>query len=69
MLIKIRPPYKVCMHQDQAHTRAHDTYGTITQHFPSRKTLLNSLTVYPFFVLQLSIKLYSALVFDFTSVQ
>ena len=32
MLIKIRPPYKVRMRQDQAHTRAHDTYGTITQH-------------------------------------
>ena len=32
MLIKIRPLYKVRMRQDQAHTRAHDTYGTITQH-------------------------------------
>ena len=31
MLIKIRPPYKVRMHQDQARTQAHDTYGTITQ--------------------------------------
>ena len=31
MLIKIRPPYKVRMRQDPAHTRAHDTYGTITQ--------------------------------------
>ena len=33
MLIQIRPPYKVRMRQGQAHTRAHDTYGTITQHF------------------------------------
>ena len=33
MLIKIRPLYKVRMRQDQAHTRAHDTDGTITQHF------------------------------------
>ena len=32
MLIKIRPPYKERMRQDQAHTRAHDTYGTVTQH-------------------------------------
>ena len=31
MLIKIRPPYKVRMRQDQARTRAHDTYETITQ--------------------------------------
>ena len=34
MLIKIQPLYKVRMLQDQAHTRAHDTYGTITQHLP-----------------------------------
>ena len=31
MLIKIRPLYKVRMCQDQARTRTHDTYGTITQ--------------------------------------
>ena len=37
MLIKIRPLYKVRMRQDQAHTRAHDTYGTITQHLSFQK--------------------------------
>ena len=40
MLIKIRPPYKVRMHQDQARTRAHDTYGTITQHLPFQKKII-----------------------------
>ena len=49
MLIKIRPPYKVRMRQDQARTRAHDTYGTVTQHISFQKTILNSLIVYPFF--------------------
>ena len=37
MLIKIRPLYKVRMCQGQAHTRAHDTYGTITQHLSFQK--------------------------------
>ena len=37
MLIKIRPLYKERMRQDQAHTRAHDTYGTITQHLSFQK--------------------------------
>ena len=37
MLIKIRPLYKEHMRQDQAHTRAHDTYGTITQHLSFQK--------------------------------
>ena len=37
MLIKVRPPYKERMRQDQAHTRAHDTYGTITQHLSFQK--------------------------------
>ena len=50
MLIKIRLLYKVHMRQDQSHTRAHDTYGTITQHLSFQKKLLNSLTVYPFFL-------------------
>ena len=39
MLIKIRPLYKVRMRQDQAHTRAHDTYGTITQHLSFQKKI------------------------------
>ena len=39
ILIKIRPLYKVRMHQDQAHTRAHDTYGTITQHLSFQKKI------------------------------
>ena len=34
MLIKTRPLYKVRMRQDQARTRAHDTYGTIAHHLP-----------------------------------
>ena len=50
MLIKIRPPYKERMRQDQAHTRAHDTYGTITQHLSFQKKKQNSLTVYPIFL-------------------
>ena len=46
MLIKIRPLYKERMRQDQAHTRAHDTYGTITQQStvtPSTRTIVMML--------------------------
>ena len=47
MLIKIRPPYKVRMRQDPAHTRAHDTYGTITQHLSFQKKLKSySLSIF-----------------------
>ena len=37
MLIKSRPLYKVRMRQDQAHTSADDSYGTITQQLSARK--------------------------------
>ena len=40
MLIKIRPLYKVRMRQDQAHTRAHDAYGTVTQHLSFQKKII-----------------------------
>ena len=46
MLIKIRPLYKVRMHQGQARTRAHDTYGTTTQHLSFKKKII--LTVLQF---------------------
>ena len=42
MLIKIRPLYKVRMRRDQARTRAHDTYGTITQHNENHLPIIKS---------------------------
>ena len=43
--VKIRPLYKVRMCQDQAHTRANDTYGTITQHLSFQKKIKQSYSL------------------------
>ena len=42
MLIKIRPLYKVRMHQHQSQTGAHDTYGTITQQSDTQQLSFNT---------------------------